>query len=157
MFGGDGGNPGGFPPGFPMDGNDPFLRLMAGLGDIGKGINTISSRSSTRSSGGYTAQVDIADHGDYYGLKADLPGVAKDDINLTVHSNEVCLSAARHADADPGAVPFLTRERRMGSFERCWVLPTEILESGVKANFKEGVLTAELVKGKTHQTKINVL
>lgn len=106
--------------------------------------------SRQRSSGGWTCAVDIADSGDAYKLTADLPGVKKDDVTLSVNGSEVCLSAVR-AQRDAGG-QWMMAERRGGSFERCWQLPSRIHESNVAADLDNGVLSVQLQKMETTGT-----
>lgn len=92
-------------------------------------------------------KVDIEDKGNEYELTADLPGVAKEDINLTYDDNVLTLSASHEESKDKQNEnkQYLRKERMSSSFCRQFVVP-DIEKDGIQAAFKDGVLTVEMPK-----------
>ncbi len=82
---------------------------------------------------------------DAFFLEAELPGVRKEDLDLTLEGSRLTLKGARHIDfpEDSGAV---RRERWSGEFERSLQVPSNIDGDGLQATFTGGVLQLTLPK-----------
>ena len=131
-------------------------------------------RSTTRSAGGFRSAVDIQDLGDSIRLQADLPGVKKDNIDLTYDNGQLCLQASRSLDPSPSEdsfaqalkslpgteqsapVQYLRKERREGSFKRCWSLPYQINSQPTSSYFDAGVLSIDFDKETREAQSINI-
>lgn len=82
-----------------------------------------------------------------YVLTAEIPGIAPEEIDVSIEGSTVTLSGERkieYAVGDGTAVH--RRERQSGSFRRAFELPTEIDLDAAKATHKNGVLSLELPK-----------
>ncbi|HYM39807.1 MAG TPA: Hsp20/alpha crystallin family protein [Thermoplasmata archaeon] len=90
--------------------------------------------------------VDLVDEGREYVLKADLPGVAKEDLDLRVTPDAVELSAGSRQEREENEKDHAYRERTYRSFRRSLALPEEILADQAKATLKDGVLELRLPK-----------
>lgn len=130
-------------------GNDPFgemdqiFRRFASMGGMHFG-------SSSR--GSWLPHMDLAETTKAYTLTADVPGVPKEDLEVNVTENKVCIKGQRKAveaaaAGDEGG--FHLRERGFGPFERCVSLPQRILEKSVSASHNNGTLTVSLQKEST--------
>ena len=98
-------------------------------------------------SGFFEPSTDLQDLGDRYVLKADLPGVAKDKINLEVTDSTVTISGEREDESTKVSEDGYTHtERNFGSFKRSVTLPEEILSDKVSARHENGVLEVTLPK-----------
>ncbi len=95
--------------------------------------------------------VDLWETNDAYHLRADLPGLAPDAIDINVTSESVSIAGETKAPADVSKDGWLRQERRMGRFQRAFTLPVQIDPDGVKASFEHGVL--DLVLPKADQVK----
>ena len=82
-----------------------------------------------------------------YTVHAEIPGVKKEDINVTIDGNHVAISAEvrREKEVKDGA-RMLRSERYYGKVSRSFVLESEVDESGADANYKDGVLELTLPK-----------
>lgn len=78
-------------------------------------------------------------------LRADLPGFAASDLEITVDSKSLTLRGERELTAPEGYEP-RRRERRSVRFERSWTLPERIESDGVEASLESGVLRLRLPK-----------
>lgn len=85
-------------------------------------------------------------------LRADLPGVAPDDVSLEVHGRALTLSAKRHVAVPEGYRAHMT-ERRPFEFTRSVKLPPSVDADKVKATFEQGVLTVRLGKSAPQQPR----
>lgn len=92
-------------------------------------------------------KVDVTETPQAYVLKADLPGVNKQDIHVQVEGNRVSLSAeVRQEDRLTEGDKVLRSERYVGSVARSFQLPEDIDNSAAKARYENGVLTLTLPK-----------
>ena len=102
--------------------------------------------------------VDLWETADAYHLRADLPGLAAEDIDINVTADTVSISGELKGQTDVSGEGYLRQERRYGKFQRAFTLPTQLESNKIEATFDNGVLTlvmpkAEAVRPK--QIKIN--
>ncbi len=91
--------------------------------------------------------VNLHENEDGYVLTAELPGVAPDQIDVSIEGATVTLSGERKIDYAAGeGVAIHRRERQSGTFRRAFELPTEVDLERAKATHKHGVLTLDLPK-----------
>ena len=96
--------------------------------------------------GSWTPAVDIHETDDGFVIKAELPGVSKDDVSIDVHQNTLTLRGQRKHEAEVKEDQYHRVERSYGSFQRSFVLPTMVDQEKVQATFKDGVLELHLPK-----------
>lgn len=90
-------------------------------------------------------------------LKAELPGITREQIDLRVENNTLTLRGERKQDTEVTQDQIHRVERAYGSFSRTFSLPTRIDTEKVRADFKEGVLTISLpVKADAKPRQIDV-
>jgi HSP20 family protein len=90
--------------------------------------------------------IDIYETDDALVFQADLPGVAKDEVNIEVHNNTLILCGERKHDAAVTEDNYHRVERAYGSFQRFFVLPTMVDQEKVQASYHEGMLELRLPK-----------
>lgn len=90
--------------------------------------------------------VDLADTGREYVLKADLPGVAKEDLDLRVTPDGIELAADTQSEKEESGKDYTYNERSYRSFRRTVSVPEEVLADEAKATLKDGVLEVRLPK-----------
>ncbi len=88
--------------------------------------------------------VDIFEENDQIVVKADLPGVKKEDISIDVENRILTLKGERLQENETKDDNFFRRERSFGSFQRSFTLPADIKTEDIKAEFKEGILRIEI-------------
>lgn len=102
-----------------------------------------------------TPEVNIFETKDGYILEAEMPGVAKEGLEITLEGNEITILGHRKADAAPGELLF--RERRWADYRRVFELDPAIDTSKISAKVDQGVLTLTLPKSeKVRPRKITV-
>ena len=103
--------------------------------------------------------VDVRETEVQYEVSAELPGLTKDDVEITFDNGVLNFKGERQSQAEEGDDKSFHRiERRYGSFSRSFVLPTEVDTERVAASFKNGVLTITLPKAeraRSHKININ--
>ena len=93
-------------------------------------------------------RIDVTENDKAYTVKADIPGVKKDDINVRVEGNMVQIDAETRSEKEArgDGDKVLRSERHYGSVSRSFSLAQDIDESGVQARYADGVLTLQLPK-----------
>jgi HSP20 family protein len=96
-------------------------------------------------------KIDVTETDAAYTVKAEIPGVKKEDIKVEVESNEVSISAELKRESEEKSGKTLRTERYYGQQRRCFTVAHGIDELNVVAKYAEGVLTLTLPKkaGKT--------
>ena len=90
-------------------------------------------------------------------LKAELPGLAREDIDLRVENNTLTLRGERKRETEVKQEQYHRVERSYGAFSRSFSLPSRIDTEKVRAEFKEGVLSITLpVKAEAKPRQIEV-
>ena len=97
--------------------------------------------------------VDIQETDKEYIVKAEIPEVKKDDVRITIEDGVLTLQGERKAEKEEKGKKFHRTERVYGTFLRAFSLPTEVEESKVLAEFKEGMLTLHLPKSERAKPK----
>lgn len=118
---------------------DP-LRLMESFfnGEAGRG-EELSNRP-------WRPAVDIRETGDAYVVSAELPGLNKDDVQITIENNVLKLTGERRFEKEVKEEEYHRVERAYGSFSRAFALPTRVDPERVEAGFKDGILTITVPK-----------
>jgi len=93
-----------------------------------------------------TPLLDVADLGDRYEMRVEMPGIPKEDINIEVTPTGIEISAEHDESKEDKGKNWLRKERRSMSFYRSLELPEELKTDGVEAELKDGVLTVMLPK-----------
>jgi HSP20 family protein len=92
-------------------------------------------------------KVDVIEQKDAFVVLAEVPGVAKDDIHVTIEGNQVTISADVKRAGEPKEGERLLRsERYFGAVYRSFVLPVELDEAQSQAKYENGVLELTLAK-----------
>jgi len=102
--------------------------------------------------------LDVAESEQAYTVTLDLPGVAKDDVQVSIEGRRVSVEAKSAKLADrKDADRVLVRERVASRYSRSFVLPAELDQERSNAKIEHGVLTLELVKRRAaNATRITV-
>src|ERR671922_611307 len=97
--------------------------------------------------------VDIYETDDALILKAELPGVSKDDVSVEIHQNTLILRGQRKHEAEVKEDRYHRVERAYGTFQRSFVLPTLVDQEKVQASYTDGVLELRLPKSEAAKPK----
>jgi len=96
-----------------------------------------------------SVKTDVVDKGDYYEIKADLPGVEKSAIKVNVKDNILSIEAkTQKSEEDKKGDKIIKQERFVGSFYRAMSLPSDANPDKMTTEYKNGVLTIKIPKKK---------
>jgi HSP20 family protein len=91
-------------------------------------------------------RIDVTESEQGYKVKADLPGVRKEDIKVNIDGNQVSISAETSSQNEHEGATTICSERSWGQFYRSFTLPQAVDDGQATAAFKDGVLELELPK-----------
>lgn len=97
--------------------------------------------------------VDIKETAEAFTIDAELPGMSKDDVKVTVHDGVLTIEGERKHEEESTDKKQHRIERFYGSFMRRFTLPENVDENSVKASFKDGLLTLTLLKAEPKEPK----
>ena len=101
----------------------------------------------------YAPRVDVVENKESFTVRAELPGMKKDEVKLKLENNVLTLSGEKRYDEKRDEDNFHLRETRYGKFERSFRLTDNIDRNNINADYKDGVLTISLPKTKESQSK----
>ncbi|MFW5823600.1 MAG: Hsp20/alpha crystallin family protein [Marinobacter sp.] len=90
--------------------------------------------------------VDIKENKESFVIDAELPGMEKDDVKVTVHEGVLTIQGERKQEEETGDDKHHRVERVYGSFTRRFTLPDNVDPDSVRAKFKNGILSLTLNK-----------
>jgi len=101
----------------------------------------------------WTPPVDIAEDEKEYTIKAELPGVNKEDVKVTVEGGVLSITGERKSEKEEKDKKYHRTERSYGSFIRSFTLPEGTLTDKIGAEFKDGILKLHLPKDEKAKPK----
>jgi HSP20 family protein len=128
---------------------DPFRDLRT----LQDEVNRLFSTNLTRAfgdegiaRGAWNPSVDIYENKDQIVLEAELPGMNREDFDLTVENNVITLRGERRFEKKDDGDNYHRVERSYGSFTRSFTLPQTVSAEGAQAEYRNGVLRVTLPK-----------
>ena len=97
-------------------------------------------------SAGVFPLTNVTEDRDNYYVRAELPGMQSDELNIQVTSNGISISGERKIQEEENGVRYHRREREAGKFSRSINLPGDIDVDGVEAGLENGILTVTIPK-----------
>jgi HSP20 family protein len=126
---------------------DPFRelelvsnRLNRMLGSPGLSAGTFSGDFA------WSPSADLSETAEEYVVKADLPGVRKEDMKVSIDRGLLTISGSRKEEKEEKNKRYHCVERSQGNFMRSFALPDPVDEAKLSAEFKQGLLTVRLPK-----------
>ena len=95
---------------------------------------------------GWTPALDVFEEKDNFVVKAELPGMKKEAIEVSFQDGSLSISGERQSETKHEAAEVYRAERFFGRFQRTVTLPAPVAVDKVKAAYKDGVLTITLPK-----------
>ena len=89
---------------------------------------------------------DITETDDNYEVRTELPGVSKDDVQISVKDNLLSIKGEKRQENMGEGKNYKQIERRYGTFERNFTLPPKVKADNINAKFNDGVLTVSIPK-----------
>jgi HSP20 family protein len=102
---------------------------------------------------GWLPTIDLYEDRDHLVLKAELPGMKKEDIDISLHGEVLTLSGERKEEETFDKAETYRAERFLGRFQRTLTLPVRVDASKVQASYKDGILSVTLPKAEEAKPK----
>lgn len=119
---------------------DPWGELAALQRDVGELFQRTGPQSGTRQSTGLVPPIDAYRTDEDLVVRVELPGMAPDDVDVSVDDGMLTLAGERRMDADVPEDAWLRRERPTGAFQRSFSLPEGTDPQKITASFDNGIL-----------------
>jgi HSP20 family protein len=97
--------------------------------------------------------MDLVEEDEHFVLRADLPGVREEDVNIELEDNVLTISGERRAEHEDRKEGYYRVERAVGRFARSLTLPEGIDPERIEAKFENGVLTVRIPKPEEHRPR----
>lgn len=101
----------------------------------------------------WSPRVDISENENSYVVKAELAGMAKDDVKITMKEDILTIRGEKKTEVKSEKENVHLVERRYGRFVRSFRLPSSVNSKKIDANFKDGLLTLNLPKAEDAKPK----
>jgi HSP20 family protein len=124
----------------------PFTELERMRQQMDRLMETLSPDTFSARPAGVFPLINLTEDRESYHLRAELPGVKADDLEIQVLRNTISLSGKRTFTEEGQEVRYHRREREAGTFSRMIGLPGEIDPEKVNASLKNGILTVVVAK-----------
>jgi len=102
----------------------------------------------------WSPSVDISETDGEYVIRADLPAVKKEDVQVTFDDGLITVSGERKQQKEEKGEKLHRMENFYGKFSRSFSLPRNVDSSGIKAESRDGVLMVRIPKARTEQKKV---
>ncbi len=90
--------------------------------------------------------VDVLEKEGEFIVKAELPGIDRKDVKITVHNNVLTIRGEKRREEEKEGRSYYRSERSHGSFQRTFTLPSGVASEKIEATYNDGVLTVSLPK-----------
>ena len=101
---------------------------------------------------GWSPALDLYESGDHFVAAVELPGMRKEDIDISLHDGALTISGERKHESNNGETAQRT-ERYVGTFRRSIALPTRVDANKVSATYQDGILKVTLPKAEEAKPK----
>ena len=102
---------------------------------------------------GWTPALDVYEDKENFIVKAELPGMKNEDIDVSLHDGSLSISGERKSETKHKDAEVYRAERFFGRFQRTVTLPAPVAADKVKAQYKDGILTVTLPKSEEAKPK----
>lgn len=127
----------------------PFRDMMSIQDEMNMLFDDFLGRPLMRtewSEGVWNPSVDISETKDNVIIKAEMPGLAKEDVKISMQDNMLTLTGEKKQEKEEKESNYHRVERSYGAFSRSFTLPTSVKSDKIKATYKDGILSITLPK-----------
>ena len=127
----------------------PFRDLVSIQDEMNRLFDDFFGRPLARTEwteGVWSPTVDVSEDKDNMIIKAEMPGMKKEDVKISIQDNVLTLKGEKKQEKEEKDKNYHRVERSYGSFCRSFQLPTSVKTDKIKANYRDGVLNITLPK-----------
>jgi HSP20 family protein len=130
----------------------PFEELARMRKDMDRLFGTMETPSRVLGAGVFPA-INLTENADNYYVRAELPGIQAQDLDIQVTGRNISISGERKIPIESENARYHRRERDAGKFSRALALPGEIDSDKVGAKFANGILTVTIPKAEAQKPR----
>jgi HSP20 family protein len=131
----------------------PFNRLATLRDEFDRLFDFSWPSRDTGLLGGWSPALDVYDDKDNLVVTLEVPGMKKEDIEISLHDGMLTVSGERKDEREQTEGQAFRSERYFGKFQRSLSLPAAVTANKVKASYKDGILTIHLPKAEEAKPK----
>jgi HSP20 family protein len=127
----------------------PFRDMVSIQDEMNKLFDDFLGRPLMRtewSEGVWNPSVDISETKDNVIIKAEMPGLNKEDVKISMQDNMLTLTGEKKQEKEEKETNYHRIERSYGAFSRSFSLPTSVKSDKIRATYKDGILSITLPK-----------
>ena len=132
---------------------DPLQEFLAMSNRFNRPINDPYAQRTEDSFGAWAPPVDIFERQDQLVIRAEVPGIHKEDMDVRIENGVLTLHGERKEEKETKEINVHLMERVYGSFTRSFSLPTTVDPTKVSAIYRDGVLEVTVPKVETAKPK----
>jgi len=133
---------------------DPFAEMQSLFGPLmPRSLGLMSRVSGDGDTLEWSPSADISETDREYLIRAELPGVKKEDVKVNLADGMITIEGERKQEKDEKTEKFHRIERLYGSFSRRFSLPEHIKADAVRSEYKDGVLSVHIPKTEKEKPK----
>ncbi|MFV1957067.1 MAG: Hsp20/alpha crystallin family protein [bacterium] len=132
---------------------DPFWSLRGLQDEMNRLFADLSGEDTGTGVAKLTPAVDLVDTKDDVIVKVELPGIKKEDVDITLSDGLLTIKGEKKVENEEKEGSRYYFERRYGSFTRAIALPAKVKPDKIKAKFTDGVLEVKLPKAEEEKTR----
>ncbi len=132
---------------------DPFQELVAMSNRLNRTLDSSLTPRAEDSFGTWAPPVDIVERADHLVIRAEIPGVRREDMDVRIENGVLTLHGERKHEAQVSEENAYRMERVYGAFTRSFSLPTTVDAAKVSATYKDGILKVTIPKVETAKPK----
>jgi HSP20 family protein len=132
---------------------DPFREMLAIRNTMERLLDSAVTGTSTLQPATLGLALDVAESENEYVVKASLPGIYLNDLEITYTNNTLTIKGEVREEQELEEVRYHLRERSYGSFARSITLPAGVESDKIEANYEAGVLTIRVPKAEEIKPK----
>lgn len=132
---------------------DPFQELVNINNRLSRTLGEAYPNTTEDAFGAWAPPVDIFEKNDHLVIRAEIPGVSKDDMDVRIENGVLTLHGERKHETEVKEENAYRMERVYGAFTRSFSLPTTVDATKVAATYKDGILEVTVPKAETAKPK----
>jgi HSP20 family protein len=132
---------------------EPFRDMLNLRADMDRFFKSFFSSLPEDKEGLWAPIIDIEEDNENYIVRAEIPGMKKEEIKVTVRDNLLTVSGERKHEKEVKEKTYHRIERSYGKFKRTITLPSAVDADKIKASYKDGVLNITLPKPESVKPK----
>ncbi len=130
---------------------DPFEEISRMQDHLSQLFSELSPSGEMKTLDTLSPMMDVQEKDAEIVVKADMPGVDKEDVEIDIKNNMLYINANTHRETEEEKEGYVMRERAFSRFARTFSLPANVIADGAKAKLEDGVLTINIPKAEIEE------